>query len=399
MSITSVVRMFIASLILIWGLAFCVFLRGAKDGAETPRSVAASSFQKRLHRSELSRSGYDKFKEVAGRLAQLEPAQILEQLERDDPFGVRAVERRLLADKTRKNATATAHLSTMFSCPSSRITIPDRRNHTALQAFRSQRPDSVLFFQHLRKAGGTHFCTLAQHNLPKHALPSYYCMPDYHWQADAATKPRYHRCAGCLTQWTNEEIAQNMPPHRIAGNEWDRFEERFFELPNTIFVTSFRQPVDRVLSQFRFECVEDRGCKFKDPGLWWNHRQDLHNIYTATFSDTKQIGKMMSSPHKRAQAVERALDVLTGFHLVNVLEWLPYSTNMVREVLGFTHEVPNAVRPHIQQAPRQDTTSWKPENHLTPEQYQSFCKDLALDAILTDAARRIFLERVVCREY
>ena len=112
---------------------------------------------------------------------------------------------------------------------------------------------TFLFFQHLRKAGGTNFCTLAQRNLPSSQVPPYYCMPDYYWTGG-------HRCGGCFSQWTNEQIVTNMKSqgHRVLGNEWDPFDsERFFALP-AVFATSFRKPLDRALSQFRFECIEDR---------------------------------------------------------------------------------------------------------------------------------------------
>jgi hypothetical protein len=69
------------------------------------------------------------------------------------------------------------------------------------------------------------------------------------------------------------------------------------------------------------------------------------------------------------------------------------------------------VRPHINQHKRNDgqaenklgaagisKASWTPEEYLTPEQYKDFAEHLALDEILTDAARRIFLERLVCND-
>jgi len=40
--------------------------------------------------------------------------------------------------------------------------------------------------------------------------------------------------------------------------------------------------------------------------------------------------------------------------------------------------------------------SWDPKVYLSPEQYKIMSENLALDEILTDAARRMFLERLVC---
>ena len=77
-------------------------------------------------------------------------------------------------------------------------------------------------------------------------------MPDMAWSG--------RRCAGCMTKFSNADITSNMQSkkHLILGNEWDPFDAtRFFDLP-AVFATSFRKPLDRALSQFRFECIEDR---------------------------------------------------------------------------------------------------------------------------------------------
>ena len=106
-------------------------------------------------------------------------------------------------------------------------------------------------------------------------FPFYYLVPDYHWNMK-------NRGAGYLTRYTNKEITDNMREknHKIAGNEWDPFDpDRFFDLQAT-FATSFRRPLDRALSQFRFECIEDRGCKIKNVTKWWDKRKDLTNVST-----------------------------------------------------------------------------------------------------------------------
>lgn len=199
----------------------------------------------------LSRLSFGKrymyYRSLAMRLAALPPDQVLEELEKNDPFGVRRFERRLLYTESSQGSFL-RDIRSLFPCPVDRITLPDRRNKK--RNFRNGKV--FLFFQHLRKAGGTNFCTLAQRNLPKSQVPSYYCMPDYDWKDK--------KCAGCFSRWTNEEIVENMKAknHRILGNEWDPFEpERFFDLP-AVFATSFRKPLHRALSQFRFECIESR---------------------------------------------------------------------------------------------------------------------------------------------
>ena len=228
-----------------------------------------------------------------------------------------------------------------------------------------------------------------------------------------------NRGAGYLTRYTNEEIIDNIKQkgHKIAGNEWDPFDVgRFFDLPAN-FATSFRRPLDRALSQFRFECIEDRGCKIKNVTTWWTKRRDLTNVYTWTF--TKEgvrrvsIGSTDEDSKERRHLVGKALDVISKFNLVMVMEWLAYAPNHVRDVLGFqnTNTLTERVRPHIGQAKRDDgqehnnmgaagiaKASWTPENYLPPETYKTMSKDLALDEILTDAARRFFLERIVCTD-
>ena len=67
-----------------------------------------------------------------------------------------------------------------FKCPTStslQLDYPSLINEQNLQSFRDGSADSFIFYQHLRKAGGTGFCDLAQRNLPKGSVPAYYCMP------------------------------------------------------------------------------------------------------------------------------------------------------------------------------------------------------------------------------
>ena len=233
-------------------------------------------------------------------------------------------------------------------------------------------------------------------------------MPDMYWEKQ--------NCAGCFLSYTNDVIADRMQEkgHRILGNEWDHFTERFFELP-AIFATSFRRPLDRALSQFRFECIEERGCKIKEVELWWQKRKDLTNVYTWTFSGLPlrkiSVGFTAEDAKKRQEAVRIAMDTIARYNLVLVMEWLAYAPKHVRDVLGFqdTSTMTERIRPHINQAQRNDgqehnqlgaagiaKASWTPENYLSKEQYKIMSENLALDEILTDAARRMFLERIVC---
>jgi hypothetical protein len=149
-------------------------------------------------------------------------------------------------------------------------------------------------------------------------------VPDYHWDMQ-------NRGAGYLTRYSNQDITQNMKKngHKIAGNEWDPFDgERMFDLPAT-FATSFRRPLDRALSQFRFECIEERGCVIKNVTKWWDKRKDLTNVYTWTFANdgVRKVsnGKSSRDSYGRQELIGKALDVVAKFNLVMVMEWLAYA--------------------------------------------------------------------------
>jgi len=369
-----------------------------------------------------NRHEYSDWRRYAVELAGKLPEEIVQILTTEDPFGVRTFEKRLLETESKQARFLTPEeLQGLFPCPGTsgtssgeRITLPDQRNADKARAFRNGIEPYFLFFQHLRKAGGTNFCTLAKDNMKKEELPKYFCMPDYHWNMKKS-----ERGAGYLTRYQNSEITQNMKDagHKIAGNEWDPFDpDRFFDLPAT-FATSFRRPLDRALSQFRFECIEERGCKIKNVTKWWEKRADLTNVYTWTFANqgVRKIttGRTEEASIRRQEAVGRALDTVARFNLVMVMEWLAYAPRHVKDVLGFqnTGTLTERVRPHIGQRKRDDgqehnslgaagiaKASWTPEDYLPPALYEVMSRDLAMDEILTDAARRMFLERIVCSD-
>jgi hypothetical protein len=205
--------------------------------------------------------------------------------------------------------------------------------------------------------------------------------------------------------------------YRVAGNEWDNFDVgRHFDLP-AVFATSFRKPLDRALSQFRFECIEDRGCKIKDIRKWWDSRPVLWNVYTSTFSDAQEGAAAKYSrgnySNERQTLMATAIDTLAKFNIVLSMEWLAYAGPQVRSVLGFENisALTTRVRPQITQARRDDgqdennlgsasiaKASWVPKEYLDANQYKKMSEDLALDEVLTDMARRMFLERLVCED-
>lgn len=125
-----------------------------------------------------------------------------------------------------------------FTCANDsrdRIDFPKMYNDQAMKDFRAQSPTSFIFYQHLRfdttlttcsihsnfsicrKAGGTAFCSAAQQNMERRAVPSYYCMPDN--RGSLATPP-----------WNNADFLLRSireQGYRIVANEWDAFYERY----------------------------------------------------------------------------------------------------------------------------------------------------------------------------
>ena len=361
-----------------------------------------------------STGGYARLSQIAQDLAELSPEETLQKLKDDDPFETRAFDAQLTEHETQLGRVLTIdEIRELFPCPADqdRITLPDVRVEQKAVDFRENKPGTFLFFQHLRKAGGTNFCSLAEKNLPRHAQPAYYCMPDMGWTGN--------KRAGYLHDWSNSEITRRMKEQgfRIAGNEWENFDvSRHFELP-AVFATSFRKPLDRALSQFRFECIEDRGCRIKDVHQWWDTRSDLYNVYTKTFADPAPGARKYfrgNAAKQRRQYMETAIDTLSKFHLVISMEWLAYAGPLVTSVLGWDDlsALTTRVRPHIGQAKREDgqdknalgsasikKASWVPEEYLDAAQYKKMSEDLALDEALTEVARRMFLERLVCENW
>ena len=392
----------------------------ARVAEESPSSQQQQQQQQqaKVAEGDDGEGGLAYFTNVAQNLAALTPAKLLERLERDDMFGTRTFDSELQRRETSLGRVLTMdEIKDLFPCPADdrRITLPNVRLEDKARDFRDGKRGTFLFFQHLRKAGGTNFCALATTNLPKRAQPPYYCMPDMAWSGQ--------RNAGYLHSWSNAEIGTRMAQsgYRIAGNEWENFDiDRHFDLP-AVFATSFRKPLDRALSQFRFECIEDRGCNIKDVHKWWDTRKDLYNVYTTTFADVSQGSKNTvkifrgegDAANERRKIIATAINTVAKFNIVLSMEWLAYSGTQVQSILGFNDlsALTTRVRPHITQARRndgQDTNnlgsasiakaSWDPKEYLDAEQYTRMSEDLALDEILTDVARRMFLERLVCEE-
>eukprot|EP00596_Hydrurales_sp_CCMP1899_P010502 CAMPEP_0119034664 /NCGR_PEP_ID=MMETSP1177-20130426/1675_1 /TAXON_ID=2985 /ORGANISM="Ochromonas sp, Strain CCMP1899" /LENGTH=321 /DNA_ID=CAMNT_0006992269 /DNA_START=221 /DNA_END=1183 /DNA_ORIENTATION=+ len=182
-------------------------------------------------------------------LAESDPSELIIRLQEQDPLGINSGPKG-------------------FQCPSSssRIDFPSFVNIENSAHFKEGVDGSFIFYQHLRKAGGTGFCDLANNNLPKDAVPSYYCMPDN--RGSLSTPP-----------WNQPEYIMNQMKarnYKIAANEWDVFYDTQADMKDVVLATTIRHPIDRWYSQYRFEHLEHRDGSTSDA-----KRQSMLEVYNS----------------------------------------------------------------------------------------------------------------------
>jgi hypothetical protein len=132
----------------------------------------------------------------------------------------------------------------------------------------------AIWFEHISKAGGTSFCELARANMKPWQVPRWYCMPSKGKLND-----------GHVGRWTNDEfnLYLNESQHAFISSEFDvfkpvrlAFSERSLEVtgtplskqpktmisnninhrrPRLLFLTTIRDPVDRLLSAYTFFAI------------------------------------------------------------------------------------------------------------------------------------------------
>lgn len=316
----------------------------------------------------------------------------------------------------------------LFQCPTKGSVGGQRLDHPYLYSEQTsdrfkrnvKSEPSFLFFQHLRKAGGTTFCDLAQTNMPKKTVPGYYCMPD---RKGSMATPPWNNPNYLVEQMTNKG-------YRITANEWDAFYEEFLDLPGAVFASSFREPVDRWYSQYRFEHLEHRdGSKqgtarqsFPD---WYRQTERWsmgRNYYVKTFEGTKDktipknadtnfywtYHKFRTKALRRQENADtrldgihwefflRALTNVRRFHLVLVTEWLDHAQPLFKQQLGWV-QPPRQVLPHEVQAKRGGNYKSKvARDVLAPKEWQEVAEDNCLDLLFVHVVKRIFLERLSC---
>lgn len=313
------------------------------------------------------------------------PAALIAELEAKDPFGV-------------WNLTRVGD----FRCPRRRrFAMHDHRN--ASRHARFKRGDGLLFYQHLRKAGGSSFCALVRDNIGKQATPNYHCMID---NAGRLSTPPWNDSETLLTLTTNSG-------YRVIVNEWDVFPsgaEGMVEMENVLYASTFRDPAARWYSQYRFEHLEHRDQASKrSSGVrtfsdWYNGWVTLLgiNYYVKTFlrtpldySGSPRFADFHWAYLQRKHAhicwpeFLAVLRLLQRFDLLLVQEWLKDTGSEVAHTLGWSVP-PRVVLPDPRVSQRASATEEETKF------MQRIREENWMDTLLFQWVKRIVAERTVC---
>ncbi|CAM9474717.1 unnamed protein product [Ectocarpus fasciculatus] len=309
-----------------------------------------------------------------------------------------------------------------FECPdreADRFSLPDLRDHDKEEAFKAGQ--GFIYYQHLRKAGGTAFCDMASRNMLATELPWYFCMAD--GRGSTATPP-----------WSDKDFfLETMQKHgyRLTSNEWDVFPIEHLALQGAIFATTLRHPVDRWYSQYRFEHLERRdgsrpGSELLPFDLWYKkiRRDEMgNNPYIKTFcgrstqqDDTSPEGvdgdgrpnyarDLWWSYHKFSswgdqiawEDLKSAMNVLRRFNLVLVLEFVEDEMWALEEAFGWSFPRKQWL-PDEHEAVRLDKKSVKAMEDLPSDMWTDVLNANVFDLLLFHWVKRLYLERRACRQ-
>lgn len=330
-------------------------------------------------------------------LGERNPSLVVRILDKDDPFGVKAID----PHKARCPSSPEEVIGGEFMPASDSTSIFRASNGVEFNG-------SFIFYQHVRKAGGTGFCDLARRNMKRAEVPPYYCMPD---RRGSLVTPPYDQ-----TRHLADEMASK--GYRVAANEWDVYYKRIGGLPGVVLATTLRDPLDRWYSQYRFEHLEHRDgssafdsiVPFKD--YYNGHRgwAQGDNYYVKTF-----YGEPHAHPEPRNndfywsfhkyrfkkvpwEMFLSAIHNLRSFHLVLVLEWMSYFAPVIERELGWTKSA-RQVLPHESQNVRGNKTS--PSARQVLSSYDlNFVLDLNWqDLLFYHLARRMALDKHFCHAF
>jgi hypothetical protein len=289
-------------------------------------------------------------------------------------------------------------------------------------------PVVAIYYEHLSKAGGTSFCKLAQSNMVKKLVPGYYCMPSKPDAPDA-------RVGAWPTQELEDYFLQKN--HRLVSNEWEPFNleyQKYFS-PETndkvqlVFVTSIRNPINRLMSAHKFWGILHNGAKVKPTLEQWLTRyarrakrwkvmdgdftanvgrfnfgtwkfsggslpvSDMNlqaeNLLTTSMSLEEFQDKSLTEDQWR-QPFETAVRALAQFDLVIPMEELSKHPQPVTEILGWN----DFSQAHV--VPSGKVVNNKASSELPPQEYDLLWQSNALDMILYYWSLAVYLTRLHC---
>ncbi len=162
----------------------------------------------------------------------------------------------------------------------------------------TEEADVAIWYEHVSKAGGTTFCALAHANMEVRRVPEYHCMPSLSSSSgkpSSAATGRTNSYSPYVGTWTNDVLLRYLTDtkHLVVSSEWDPFRSSRLWLsgrdlyddgygsadtdtkigeyddrhndstlpsdtfadrdsPRLLFVTTLRDPCDRLLSAYTF---------------------------------------------------------------------------------------------------------------------------------------------------
>lgn len=375
----------------------------------------------------------DRVVETLVNLARMAPADIREKLSNaeTDPFELEALKSGVCPWRGSVKDTVIDWLpGRMLPQPSEWFRSRNEPNHG------NHRPVAV-YYEHLSKAGGTSFCKLAQSNMPKKDVPNYYCMPSEPGMADAR-----------VGSWAPEKLVKyfESKAHRLVSNEWEPFNLDFLDLqPRSeadltggsgdsillMFVTSIRDPINRLLSAYKFWGILNSSAKQK-PSLemylqrrgraakrWYMMSEDfLGNVGRFNFATWKFSGGTLPVSEMQLDAeanlskakrepgsidfsvaesewrkpFETAIRTLSRFDLAIPMELMSEHHKPVTNLLGWT----NFEKEHVVNIGKVQNND--ASNDLAKGEYEALWDANALDMILFHWVSAVYLTRLNCED-
>jgi hypothetical protein len=244
--------------------------------------------------------------------------------------------------------------------------------------------------------------------------------------------------------WSEAELQTYFKkhPHRLVSNEWEPFNTQFmdhFDHGNSevqlVFVTSIRNPINRLLSAHKFWGVLHNPSEAKPSFELWLQRVNKRakrwyvlsgdfmanvgrfNFATWKFSGGKipitdlsfnaeqnlkigpedDIGRVLAQKHMSKEEWEKpfktAVRMLSKFDLVIPMEELSKHSQPVTDTLGWT----DFSKAHV--VPSGKVMNNKGSTQLPPQEYDLLWRANALDYILYYWSLAVYLARLHCAEY